>query len=221
MEYLTEDEFKHELEVFSVQVQRLKQQIERLIALKNEGKVSDEVFKEVLEEIINKVPAYNNKYTEIEAAVDTRQSKIKEEIRQIRHELETLEVKYTIGAVPEDQYKVNKASYTMRLQFLDEFSRYVSTVMANVRDNWNKLSSYIAQYKPQVPREEIPLPPIELKSQKIEVPTQSFEVRKEEKSTTTQKSQPMPQAQKKICPRCGAENSPEATFCYNCGAKLV
>ncbi|MCI4439064.1 CdvA-like protein, partial [archaeon] len=158
MEYLTDEEFKHEVELFSTQLQRVRQQIERLVALKNEGKVSDQVFKEVLEEITNRVNAYSNKYSEIEEAVAAKQTKVKDEAKEIKHYLETLEVKYTIGAVPEDQYKVNRASYTMRFQNLDEFSRAIASLMNTIRDNWNKITSYINQFKP-ASKEQIPTTP--------------------------------------------------------------
>lgn len=232
MEYLTDEEFKHEIELFSTQLQRVRQQIERLVALKNEGKVSDQVFKEVLEEITNRVNAYSNKYNEVEEAVASKQAKVKDEAKEIKHYLETLEVKYTIGAVPEDQYKVNRASYTMRFQNLDEFSRAIASLMNTIRDNWNKITSYINQFKPVSKEEEIPATPPPLT-----MPPPIYETKPEEKSVAqiTTKTQPasipttspttvtseQKKKEKKICPKCGAENPADATFCYNCGAKLI
>lgn len=231
MEYLTDDEFKHEVELFSTQLQRLRQQIERLVALKNEGKVSDQVFREVLEEIANRANAYSSKYNEIEEAVASKQTKVKDEVKEIRHYLETLEVKYTIGAVPEDQYKVSRASYTMRFQTLDEFSRAITSLMNTIRDNWNKITSYINQFRP-VSKEEAPTaPPLPT------IPPPIYETKPEEKitaqapiktqqtstslmSTTTVTSE-QKKKDKKICPKCGAENPADAMFCYNCGAKLM
>ncbi|MGB9894381.1 MAG: zinc-ribbon domain-containing protein [Thermoproteota archaeon] len=229
MEYLTDEEFKHEIELFSTQLQRVRQQIERLVALKNEGKVSDQVFKEVLEEITNRVNAYSNKYSEIEEAVATKQTKVKDEAKEIKHYLETLEVKYTIGAVPEDQYKVNRASYTMRFQNLDEFSRAIASLMNTIRDNWNKITSYVNQFRPVSKEEEIPATPPPLT-----IPPPIYETKTEEKlvaQTPTKASTPpastatvtseQKKKEKKICPKCGAENPADATFCYNCGAKLI
>ncbi|NHV06994.1 MAG: zinc-ribbon domain-containing protein [Thaumarchaeota archaeon] len=229
MEYLTDEEFKHEIELFSTQLQRVRQQIERLVALKNEGKVSDQVFKEVLEEITNRVNAYSNKYSEIEEAVAAKQTKVKDEAKEIKHYLETLEVKYTIGAVPEDQYKVNRASYTMRFQNLDEFSRAIASLMNTIRDNWNKITSYINQFKP-ASKEEIPTTPPPLT-----IPPPTYETKSEEKpvtqtsptkastspATITAVTPEQKKKEKKICPKCGAENPADATFCYNCGAKLI
>lgn len=233
MEYLTDEEFKHEIELFSTQLQRVRQQIERLIALKNEGKVSDQVFREVLEEIANRVNAYTNKYGEIEEAVTTKQAKMKDETKEIKHYLETLEVKYTIGAVPEDQYKVNRASYAMRLQNLDEFSRSIASLMNSIRDNWNKITSYVNQFKPVSKEEEMPT----TSTTPITMPPPIYETKVEEKpatqtfTKTQQTPTPVaPQAttaseqkkkDKKICPKCGAENPADAMFCYNCGAKLI
>lgn len=226
MEYLTDEEFKHEVELFSTQLQRLRQQIERLVSMKSEGKVSDQVFREVLEEIANRFTAYSDKYSEIEEAVSTKQTKVKEEVKEIKHYLETLEVKYAIGAVPEDQYKVNRASYTMRFQNLDEFSRAIASLTNTIRDNWNKVTSYINQFKP-VSKEEEAAPT---------VPPSIYEMKPEEKipvqplTKMQSASVPAPPAQatpeqkkkeKKICPKCGAENPADATFCYNCGAKLM
>ncbi|MBO3762843.1 MAG: zinc-ribbon domain-containing protein [Thermoproteota archaeon] len=231
MEYLTDEEFKHEIELFSTQLQRVRQQIERLVALKNEGKVSDQVFREVLEEIANKVNAYSNKYNEIEEAVATKQTKIKDESKELKHYLETLEVKYTIGAVPEDQYKVNRASYTMRFQNLDEFSRTITSFMNNIRENWNKITSYINQLKPVSKEEEMPVT-----QSPITTPSPIYEAKTEEKPVVqltktqavstpitppTTSTPEQKKKEKKICPKCGAENPADATFCYNCGAKLA
>jgi ribosomal protein L40E len=226
MEYLTDEEFKHEVDLFSTQLQRLRQQIERLVSMKNEGKVSDQVFREVLEEVANRFTAYSDKYSEIEEAVSTKQTKVKEEVKEIKHYLETLEVKYAIGAVPEDQYKVNRASYAMRFQNLDEFSRAIASLMNVIRDNWNKVTSYINQFKP-VSKEEEAAPTI---------PPSIYETKPEEKIPAQplikMQSTPAPpppaqttpeqkKKEKKICPKCGAENPADATFCYNCGAKLI
>jgi len=217
--FLSDDEIQHELELASKQFQRLRQQIERLTSLRAEGKVSDVVFREVLDDISNRFDAYSPKRDELKTALEGRTGRMKEETKQLRHDLESLEVRYTIGSVPEDQYKVNRATYIMRLQTIEEFTKVISSSLSSMDDDMEKISAVMSQYRQPRLREERVTRPVVSEVSEVKPIAEST-------ATSTTTTRPAPTEAKKepkirICPRCGAENPETSLYCYNCGAKLA
>jgi len=216
-EFLSDDELHHELELTSKQFQKLRQQLERLTSLKGEGKVSDVVFREVLEDISNKCDAYTPKHDELKKSAEDRIGRMKEEQKALRHDLESLEVRYTIGSTPEEQYKVSRATYIMRLQSIEEFSGAMAALIGSMDDDLERVASIVNQYRPITAPEKraVPVPVSETAEVKPIV----------EPLVTPAKTTPAPTEEKKevkvrICSRCGAENPETSLYCYNCGAKL-
>lgn len=214
-EFLSNDELKHELELTARQFQRTKQQLERLIAMKSEGKVTNDVFREVFDDISNKFEAYSPKYNELKKVCQERAEKEKEEMKKLRRDLEGLEVRYAIGSVPEDQYKVNRATYLMRLQEIEEFTRTIESLLVNINEDMERSLSMVGQYRQAPTKEE----------RVLRVPvTEISEARPTVERTSKAKSPPTEVKKEpkiKICPRCGAENPETSLYCYNCGAKLT
>lgn len=229
-EFLSEDELRHEVELIEKQTQKLRQQLDRLLSLRTEGRVSDPIFKEVLDEIANKYNAFVPKVNEMRKAVETKLDSMREEDKELRHNMENLEVRFTIGTIAEDQYKVNRASYVMRLQNIEEFSKALTAAFASINDNANKLSSALMQTRQTIPRElsaesgGIPtLGTVEPKERTI--PSSIPSVQPIQARASPEKAAPSPakvtQAPKvKLCSRCGAENPESSLYCYNCGAKI-
>lgn len=214
-EFLSDDELHHELDLTSKQFQKLRQQLERLVQLRSEGKVSDVVFREVLDDISNKYDAYVPKHTELKKSTEERIGRMSEEQKQLRHDLESLEVRYTIGSTPEDQYKVSRATYLMRLQAIEEFSNAINALISTMDEDIERISSMIAQHRPTGPAEvRAPRPPV----------AEAAQVKQTQQPITTPAKTPPPEPKKepkaRICPRCGAENPDTSLYCYNCGAKL-
>ncbi len=214
-EFLSDDELHHELDLTSKQFQKLRQQLERLVQLRSEGKVSDVVFREVLDDISNRFEAYVPKHTDLKKSAEERLGRMTEEQKQSRHDLESLEVRYTIGSTPEDQYKVSRATYLMRLQAIEEFSGSINSLISSMDDDMERVSSMIAQHRPAGPAEvRAPRPPV----------AEVVPAKQPQQSVTTPSKTPPAEPKKepktRMCPRCGAENPETSLYCYNCGAKL-
>lgn len=230
-DFFSEEELRHEVELTEKQTKRLKEQLDRLLSLRSEGKVSDAIFKEVLDEIANRYNAFVPKVNELRRAVEAKLDEMREEDRELRHNLESLEVRFTIGSIPEDQYKVNRASYTMRLQNMEDFSGSVTTAFTSINDNANRLSSALVQTKQTTPRElsaesgAVPTLPQTEPSGRVapaSLPSvQPVQTRPPSSKGPTAPPPKGPQQPKaKTCSRCGAENPGTSIYCYNCGAKI-
>ena len=230
-EFFSEEELRHEVELVEKQTLRLRQQLERLLSLKAEGKVSDTIFKDVLEEIANRYNSFVPKVNDLRRSVEATLDRVREEDKELRYNLENLEVRFTIGSIPEDQYKVNRASYMMRLQNMEEFSRALASSFSSINENANKLSSALMQVRQTIPKE----PPSgagvvptltgtepEERAVPSAIPSvQPVRVRTPSERPPAVSGPKGSQAPKpKVCPKCSAENQETSLYCYNCGAKL-
>ena len=228
-DFFSEDELRIEVESTAKQTQKLRQRLERLLSLREERKVSDPIFKEVLDEIANRYNSFVPKVNDLRKAVEAKLETMKEEDRELRRNLEGLEVRFTIGSIAEDQYKVNRASYMMRLQNIEEFDKLVTSSFTSINEDANKLSSALMQVRQTIPRELSAEPsatpslgslePAEKRSSPIpNVRPVQIKPSPEKAATATPKG-PQP-AKVRICSRCGAENPDNSLYCYNCGAKI-
>jgi hypothetical protein len=230
-EFLEEDEMRREVELTAKQTQKLREQIEKLISLRDKGTVSDTVFKEVLDQTANRYNSYVPKVNDLNKAVEAKLEKMKEEDRQLRHDLESLEVRFTIGSLAEDQFKVNRASYMMRLQYIQEFTKAVTSTFDSINEDANKLSSTLMQERQTMPSElsgEPSVAPARVGSiEPAEKPSPSpipsvkpVQIKPSpEKAPAAGPKGPQP-AKVRICSKCGAENPDSSLYCYNCGAKI-
>ena len=170
------------------------------------------------------------KVNDLRKAVEAKLNRMREEDKELRHNMESLEVRFTIGSLAEDQYKVNRASYMMRLQNIEEFGKGVTTAFASINENANKLSSALMQVRQTIPREISTEPSIVSSLGTVEpkertVPPSIPSVQPIQARPSQEKQAPSPgkgvQAPKvKVCSRCGAENPESSLYCYNCGAKI-
>ena len=229
-EFFSEEELRHEVELTEKQTQKLRQQLDRLLSLKAEGKVSDPIFREVLDEIANKYNAFVPKVNEMRKAVEAKLDRMREEDKELRHTMENLEVRFTIGSIPEDQYKVNHASYVMRLQNIEDFGKALTSAFASINDNANKLSSALMQTRQTMPRELSAEPSgisslgtVESKERIMpsSIPSvQPIQTRAPPEKVTSSPEKGTQTSKVKTCARCGAENPESSLYCYNCGAKI-
>lgn len=229
-DFFSEEELRHEVELTEKQTQKLRSQLDRLLSLKAEGKVSDPIFREVLDEIANRYNAFVPKVNEMRKAVETKLDSMREEDKDLRHNMENLEVRFTIGTIAEDQYKVNRASYVMRLQNIEEFGKAVTSAFASINDNANKLSSALMQTRQTIPRELSTessgisaLGTVEPKERIMpsSIPSvQPIQARASQERAAPGPAKATQAPRAKLCSRCGAENPESSLYCYNCGAKI-
>ncbi|MEM2842227.1 MAG: zinc ribbon domain-containing protein [Thermoproteota archaeon] len=216
-ELLTDEEFTHELEVLKTMTERLRSQAEKLVALKAEGRVSDQVYNEVLNEISQRYDVLSDKMSELNKANEAKKMKLKEELKNLRYQLESLEVRYAVGSVPEDQYKLMRANLLFRIQEIEDLLNRVNTLFMGAMENANKSESILGKRVRKLTPAAQPATPTP--TQKAEpIPSQA------QVATTAQTQPPTPEKPVKKgvknCQRCGAENPDNAIYCFNCGAKL-
>jgi len=218
-ELLTDDEFVHELDVFKTMTDRLRGQAEKLVTLKTEGRVSDQVYSEVLNEISQRYDILVEKFNELNKASEDKNLKSKEELKNLRYQLESFEVRYAVGSMPEDQYKMMRAGLLLRIQEIEELTGKVTALIAGTMENIGKIESIVGKRK----RLAVAQPVTQAPSQ----PTKAQETRPSEGAQTSSAAEApatgkekAPKKEVKNCRRCGAENPENAIYCYNCGAKL-
>lgn len=218
-ELLTDEEFTHELEVFKTMTDRLRGQAEKLVALKAEGRVSDQVYNEVLNEMSQRYDVLLEKMSELNKANEAKNMKLKEELKNLRYQLESLEVRYAVGSIPEDQYKLMRANLLFRIQEVEELLNKVNALFTSALENANKSEAILGKRVRRLTTAAQPAAPAP--AQKVEATPAQLQA---QAATPTQPQAPAPKkpAKKavKTCQRCGAENSENAVYCYNCGAKL-
>ncbi|MGQ9515593.1 MAG: zinc-ribbon domain-containing protein [Thermoproteota archaeon] len=229
-EFLSNSELIHEVGVLEKITSSLASQAEKLARLKAEGKVSDSAYKEVFEDLRKKAEVTSRKKEELLSAANDRIKQTENESNQLRHQLEVLEVRHAIGAIPSEKYKVAQEGFLMQLAELDETRKRIDELIAQITENTRHLNQYVSGIvvmKPKEPTveqpqitpkptpvqpttkhvEEVPKPPITFTQPKPE--TKTVEVRAETSKPKVKK-----------CSRCGAENLESASYCYNCGARL-
>jgi ribosomal protein L40E len=187
------------------------------VTLKTEGKVSDQVYNEVLNEIGQRYETIFDKLTEINKASDGKTARMKEELKNLRYQLESLEVRYAVGSVQEDQYKMMRAGLLMRIQELEELLSRMAAVIQTCTENTGKSESIIGRRKRVTPTQ----PLVSSASQSVKkTESQQIDFPQVQKDTSIQESKKSTKKAVKNCQRCGAENPENAVYCYNCGAKL-
>jgi len=233
-EFLSNSELIHEIGVLEKLTDALASQAEKLARLKAEGKVSDSAYKEVFEDLRKKAEITARKKEELLSAANGRVRQTENESNQLKHQLELLEVRHAIGAIPDDKYKVAQEGFMTQLAEMEETRKRIDELITQITENTRRISQYISgvvvtrpqevpivQPQPQIapqtsqasiqptirPADLTPKPSISVSQPKPE--TRPVEVRAETLKPKVKK-----------CSRCGAENLESASYCYNCGARL-
>ncbi|OYT66535.1 hypothetical protein B6U74_00545 [Candidatus Bathyarchaeota archaeon ex4484_205] len=220
-EYLEDEDLVHEVELLSKQFKAISSQIEKLIALKAKNAVSDPVYRQILDETLRRRQFLEKKFQEVVVAINNRVKKLETEESQIAHELEIIKVKHEIGQLSSTMYEHQSAILQSQLDNLRKMRTNLITFLNEMKSASKKMAQFITQRPtltpptsqppkpstpPPQPSKTPPSPPTKLtQSQSINIPPISVK-----KKTSTKK-----------CPKCGAENSPTAAYCTNCGARLI
>ncbi|MBO3803212.1 MAG: CdvA-like protein [Candidatus Brockarchaeota archaeon] len=223
-EYLSNGELIHEIGVLEKLTDALASQAEKLVRLKAEGKVSDSAYKEVFEDLKKKAEVTARKKEELLSAANGRIKQTENESNQLRHQLELLEVRHAIGAIPDDKYKVAQEGFLTQLAEMEETRKRIDDLIAQITENTRRISQYVSGTVVARPQEQ-PVAPPQVAPPTVQAPAQATPkvqpsvAPKSEARTVEVRAETMKPKVKK-CSRCGAENLESASYCYNCGARL-
>lgn len=236
-EYLSDGELIHEIGVLEKLTAALADQAEKLARLRAEGKVSEAVYREVFEDLRKKAEVTARKRDELIAAADGRARQMDGEGTQLRHQLELLEVRHAIGAVPDEKYKVAHEGFMTQLAEIEEIKKKIGELINIITESSKKITQFVPATGMARPRDVAPVPtqavaqpsikPVE-RAPVVSTPAVAVPVSSTATPTVQPKAEPKPAEAKpegqkpkvKKCSRCAAENLESAAYCYNCGAKL-
>jgi ribosomal protein L40E len=216
--YLTDIQLMNEAGILDNLIRSLVSQVERLTKLKAEGKVSDSTCIGVSDDMKRKAEVIASKSSELLSAAKDIVKQMDDENTQLKHQLEIWEVKYTVGSISEDRYKMIREGISTQLAELEQTKEKIDEFIAYIPENLRRLDqrlSHIVVAEPQkraiikqveVLAQPATETPVAVISQVEAKPIQTFV------DTTKLKI--------KRCSRCQADNQESASFCYNCGTKL-
>ena len=174
--------------------EEIRDQMDKLASLEGSGDVTAEVVSEIRDELGGKAQNIQQDCIELVDEIQKQLSSLREEMAAKGREREVIEAKHKIGAIKEEKYKE-------RIAGLDPELKKIESGALDLEDLAEKLRSASS-----------------LDPEKIEKPG---EVSREIKSKPAEKKTTTPLEGSRLCGGCGAENRSGATFCKNCGLRLM
>lgn len=207
--YLPDSELKQEIDLINYLTEAIASQYVKLNKLLAEGKISDSTYRDFLEELRKRATISARSVNELLSRVDDRVKQINGHIAQLRHELELLEVRHTIGAISDDKYGVAFEGVEIKLNEIEGERKGIVEPTAKIIER--HIEKFITMpQKPTLPAVESAVQPVNPHSVG---PVMDFSQNNETKSTKEHKVI--------TCPRCGKDNLEPDIYCYNCGARRM
>jgi len=218
-EYLSYNELIHEIGMLDKLVESLASQVEKLIKIKTEGKVSDSAYGEVLEELRKRAAVTARKMRELLSAADDRVKQINSQIAQFRYDLELLEARHAIGAIPDAEYKADREGIQIQLNEAEGMKKRIVEPITGIIENSRRVGQLIpgdVKAMPQLPAQ--PTVGLSIKPVKPDSvgPVGGYPQARSETKHVKGHSEPKAMT----CSRCGKEKLEGASYCYYCGARL-
>lgn len=219
-QYLSDIELINEIGMLSKLIESLTSQVEKLIKLKAEAKVSERTYIEILDELRKRADVISRKKEELLSAADDRVKQINGQIAPLRHQLELLEVRKTISAIPDVKYKVTLEEAQNQLKEMEETKKRIVEPITAIIENSRRVDQHISrevQAKPQIPTQPTagPSPAVRPAEPTSGGPTSVI-------AQPKPKAKPVDSDTKPIqCSMCGKINPESASYCYYCGARLI
>jgi len=229
-EYLSDNELIHEIDVLEKLTEALASQAEKLAKLRAEGKVGDSVYREVFEDLRRKAEVTNRKRDEMLAAAESRIKQMDGDGAQLKHQNEILEVRHSIGAIPDDKYKVAHEGFLTQLSEIDEVKKRIGELVNAINEASRRIGQYVPStivgrlQEPAVSPVQPTVRTVERAAAPSPLPTFTPSIapiippKSEAKPTEVKTEASKPKVKK--CSKCSAENLESASYCYNCGARL-
>lgn len=219
-QYLSDSELINEIDVINKLVETLTSQAEKLTKLMSEGKVSDSTYRDILEELRKRAAIIIRKMDELLMAVDDKVKMINSQIAKFKYDLELLEIRHAIGAIPDTKYNIVHERVQIQLNEIEGTKKGIVELVSRVIENSRSLGQYVPDDLttiPQMPAQPATEPAVKpLKPDSVS----------HEKTLQQSESEIMPVevlSKPKVikCSRCGREILENASYCYYCGSRMM
>lgn len=192
-EYFTTAELLSELESVAKQVETIASQIEKLIELHSQAKIKDNIYQELREDLSRKARFVMETKMLLSSAVVTRIRQVTATASRLRHRLESLEIRRSIGAVSEETYPKIKDELLSKAVEAEDAAMQMIRLKEMMDEAFKKIEQCLTE-------SELP---------------QSIELK------TYFPAPVIDEPIKKKCPYCEAMNEANAATCKECGRSLV
>jgi len=218
-EYLSDSELMHEIGMLDKLVGALASQAEKLTKIKSEGKASDSTYREVLEELRKRAAVTARKVDELISAADDRVKQINSQVAQFRYNLELLETRHAIGAIPDAKYKADQGVIQIQLNEVEGTKKRIVDTIAGIIENSRRIGNHIpgeTRAMPQMPARPALEPVVRTVEADSVSPVKAFSQPKSEIRPVEVHSM----SKAMTCSKCGKENPENASYCYYCGSRI-
>jgi hypothetical protein len=142
-EFISDSEMIGEIGALYKLVETLASQAEKLTSLREAGKMSDSAYWDVLEELGKRAAFTAQKKNELFSSVDVRIKQINDWIGQLYHDLELLEIRHVIGALPDSKYEVGLEGIHIQLDELEGAKNRIVELIAKIIENLKRVGQHI------------------------------------------------------------------------------
>lgn len=199
-DYFTTVELLGELEVVAKQSEMLANQLEKLSELYSQGKIKDSIYRDLREDLCRKSRFVAESRILLSAAVVSRIRQVTTSASRLRHRLESLEIRRSVGAVPDEDYPKIKNELLIKAVEAEDAAMQMIKLKDLMEEAFGRIERYLSE-------DELPRP-----------------------ASTTRLPEPLPRSQepqapnggpnRKSCPNCGSMNASGAIVCGECGQNL-
>jgi len=199
-EYFTTVELLGELEVVAKQSEMLANQLEKLSELYSQGKIKDSIYRDLREDLYRKSRFVAESRGLLSAAVVGRIRQVTTSASRLRHRLESLEIRRSVGAVSDEDYPGIKNELLIKAVEAEDVAMQMIKLKDLMEEAFGRIERYVGEG-------ELPRP-----------------------ASTTRLPDPLPRSEepqapnggsnRKACPNCGSANASNAIACDECGQNL-
>jgi ribosomal protein L40E len=193
-EYFANEELLSELEVVAKQAEILANQLEKLLELHSQGKIKDAIYRELREDLRRKSRFVSESRDLLGTAVVSRIHLVNLSASRLRHRLESLEIRKSVGTVSEEDYPSIKNELFNKAVEAEDAAMHMMKLKDSMDEAFKKIDRCLAESELPNPVEPI----AELPAHVAEEPSKM-----------------------KSCPNCGAMNDTNANLCVECGENLI
>jgi len=191
-EYFATEELLSELEVIAKQAEILANQLEKLLELHSQGKTKDSIYLELREDLSRKSRFVAESKVLLSMAAVSRIRQVNTSASRLRHRLESLEIRRSVGAVSDEDYPSIKNELFSKAVEAEDAAMHMMKLKDVMEEAFGKIERCLTDSELPNPAdriEELPAPVAE---------------------------EPL----KKACSNCGTMNEANANLCVECGQNL-
>jgi len=138
---LTTGELIDELESYSAQITALALQMDKLVRLKSEAKISDLIYAELYQDIGKKVYSARRDRNDLADAARARMKEINSELAELKYRLERLEVRRMLDFISAEKYSAAKEELMKKMGDNDEVVSMIGKLVSSTEEAFGRIDS--------------------------------------------------------------------------------